>query len=148
LKNNYSGSGGSGFAQVGIVQSNTEVNTQYAFGRLLSSTNWRPEVWNETLSTWQNATTFATTMREGGNVNPPFPSSTPPGTYWSYEALGQSINNLIDTTVNGLPMFSIRRNVDSAVAGDPMTLEVFAQGRSSGTITSQVDVRQIYLITW
>jgi hypothetical protein len=148
LKNNYSGSGGSGFAQVGIVQSNTEVNTQYAFGRLLSSTNWRPEVWNETLSTWQNATTLATTMRNGGNVNPPFPSSTPPGTYWSYEVLGQSIDNLIDTTVNGLPMFSIRRNVDSAVAGDPMTLEVFAQGRSAGTITSQVDVRQLYILTW
>jgi hypothetical protein len=148
LKNDYSGSGGSGFGQVGIVQSNTEVNTQYAFGRLLSAANWRPYVWNQTTPAWDLTVPLATTMREGGSVNVPFPSSTPPGTYWSYEVLGQSMNNLIDTTVNGLPMFSLRRNADSAVAGDPMTLEVFAQGRSAGTVTSRVDVRQIYLLTW
>lgn len=148
LKNNYNAAGGAGGARLGIVQSNTEVNTQYTFGRLTSSANWRPEYWDETLGIWSNPVPLATTMRQGGIINPPFPNSTPPGTYWSYEALGQSMNNLVDTTVNGLPMVSFRRNLDSAVAGDPMTLEVFAQGRTAGTITSQVDVRQLVLLTW
>jgi hypothetical protein len=149
LKNNYSGAGGSGFSQVGIVQSNTEVNTQYAFGRLLATTNWRPYRWDEGTSTWVEPTgNLALTMREGGNVNVPFPSSQPAGTFWSYEVTGQSINNLVETVANGLPIVSVRRNVDSAVAGDPLTLQVFAQGRSSGTIPSQVDVRQLYFLTW
>ena len=149
LKNNYSLAGGSGFAQVGIVQSNTEVNTQYAFGRLASAANWRPYRWDQGTSTWVESTgNLALTMREGGLVNPPVPSSGPTGISWSYEVLGDSINNLVETTVNGLPMVSVRRNSDSAVAGDNMTLEVFAQGRSSGTITSVVDVRQLYFMTW
>jgi hypothetical protein len=138
---------GAGFATGGIVQNNTEVNTQYTFGRVASSQFWRAYAWDQVASTWSGSIVPSVTVgqAQAGNVTSPSVTS---GAYWSFQATANQLSNLVETNVGGLPMVSSRRNADSAIAGDNMTLSVQVTGTSISVVQTVIDVRQLFLIVW
>jgi len=140
------GSAGGSDPYVGLVQVNNN-DTQYTFMRGNNSGVFR----HFTLGGSWNAIDSLNSLPNVGGVvgyNLPAPGSTP----WFFQAIGRTLTSAnqsetVETRIDGELYGSMRRNLDSAVAGSAMNLALFSSGGASGT-TSTLDSKTLTVLTY
>lgn len=131
---------------VGLLQVNNN-DIQYTFMRGNLSGVFR----HFTLSAapaWTTVDSLNSLPNNGATPGYNLDASTP----WFFQAIGReltsaTVSETVETRINGELYGSMRRNLDSAVAGSAMNLSFYANGGASGT-TSTLELKTLTVLTY